>query len=151
MEQKHCQPTNKQGNSGSKMPKSSSCSVGTYHWWFSEGDDLSVQWALLGGFPSSCQRPQINLFQTMIRHAGRLIYTLSPSIFSLSTLSLVLLWLFILSTFQHILFPLLDGFPRSYQPPQSHLFSRHWSDMLALILHFHVHFLHFPCLHFHFI
>ena len=58
----------------------------------------------------------------MIRHAGRLISTLSPSIFSLSTLSLVLLWLFILSTFQHILFPLLDGFPRSYQPPQIHLF-----------------------------
>ena len=50
-----------------------------YHRWFLGRDDLSVQWALLAGFPSCCQNQKIYLrhIQTISRHGCRSIFTLS--------------------------------------------------------------------------
>ena len=50
-----------------------------YHRWFLGRDDLSVQWALLAGFPSCCQNQKIYLrhIQTISRHGCRSNFTLS--------------------------------------------------------------------------
>ena len=60
-----------------------------YHRWFLGRDDLSVQWALLAGFPSCCQNQKIYLrhIQTISRHGCRSNLTLSLLMFCFLSLS----------------------------------------------------------------